>query len=111
VRQDGSHAGADVIPLDKRDLPDADASDIGDGVERARLVDANLEAQVAHPQTALRTAVGSCAAPRPASVKRMAAPAISLGIMGVAVWQVRRRWVGMVGGVQEEAVLSDGSNQ
>ena len=34
VRQDGGHAGADVIALDKRDLPDADASDIGDGVER-----------------------------------------------------------------------------
>ena len=47
-----------VIPLDKRDLPDAHASDIGDGVERARLVRANLEAQVAHPQAALRTAWG-----------------------------------------------------
>ena len=58
VRQDGSHAGADVIRLDKRDLPDAHASDIGDGVERTRLVNANLDAQVAHPQAALRTARG-----------------------------------------------------
>jgi hypothetical protein len=54
----------------------------------------------------------SCAATWPASAKRMAAPAISLSIMGMAVWQVSR-WVDMVVACRKRsiAVLSDASNQ
>ena len=43
VREDGGHAGADVVSTDYGGVSDLDAGDVGDGVERAGREDADLE--------------------------------------------------------------------
>ncbi len=46
VRQNGGHAGADVVAADDGGVSDFDAGDVGDGVEWAGREDADLQAQV-----------------------------------------------------------------
>ena len=47
MRQDRGDAGADVVAANDRRLPDFDAGDVRDGVERAGRKDADGDAEVA----------------------------------------------------------------
>jgi hypothetical protein len=51
VRHDRGDTGADPLPLDQGAMTYPDAFDIGDRIERPRLENPGLDAEVAHPRT------------------------------------------------------------
>ena len=60
VRQNRGHAGANVVALDHRRLPDAHAGDVGDRVEPAGREHARLDAEIARPRALGGRLRGEC---------------------------------------------------
>jgi hypothetical protein len=63
VGQDRRHTGPDGVAFDDRRVPDADALDVGDRIERPGGEDAGLDAQVSRPRPALVAAPDRCDGP------------------------------------------------
>ncbi len=55
VGEDGRHAGVDLIPLVDGRLPDSNATDVGDGIQRPGWEDARRDTQVTRSRPALVT--------------------------------------------------------